>query len=201
MDKMDKKDKLQKAYEAVEMLKALDLPVSKDQMNALSELEREFLMEEVTPRIKKILMPIVKNMNTSFRIDISYSPETGLKIDTVDGKKSYRRSNLSDDVNTERKTRNKVGILKVKFPDGRVIQYNKASQTLVDVVETIGFEKVAKLQWRVTNQPFVARERYPHQQQERDGWYVTTHSSTLFKKKQIEDLSRRFKLKLKVELV
>jgi len=30
---------------------------------------------------------------------------------------------------------------------------------------------------------------------------VTTHSSTPFKKKQIEDLSKKFKLKLKVELV
>ena len=57
------KDKLQKAYEAVEMLKALDLPVSKDQLNAIAEMERECLLEEVTPRIQKILKPIVKNMN------------------------------------------------------------------------------------------------------------------------------------------
>ena len=61
------KDKLQKAYEAVEMLKALDLPVSREQLNAIADLERECLMEEVTPRIMKILKPIVKNMNTSFR--------------------------------------------------------------------------------------------------------------------------------------
>jgi hypothetical protein len=38
------KDKLQKAYEAVEMLKALDLPVSKDQLNAIAEMERECLL-------------------------------------------------------------------------------------------------------------------------------------------------------------
>ncbi len=91
------KDKLQKAYEAVEMLKALDLPVSKDQLNAIAEMERECLLEEVTPRIQKILKPIVKNMNTSFRIDISYTPETGLVINTVDNKRPYHRSTDESD--------------------------------------------------------------------------------------------------------
>lgn len=193
------KDKLQKAYEAVEMLKALDLPVSKDQLNAIAEMERECLLKEVTPRIQKILKPIVKNMNTSFRIDISYTPETGLVINTLDNKRPSRRS--TDESESGRRTRTKVGTLRVTYPDGRVIEHNKASQTLVDVVESIGFENVEKLKWTVTSQPFVSKERHPHRQQERDGWYITTHSSTPFKKKQIEDLSKKFKLKLKVEIV
>lgn len=193
------KDKLQKAYEAVEMLKALDLPVSREQLNAIAEMERECLLEEVTPRIQKILKPIVKNMNTSFRIDISYTPETGLVINTLDNKRPNRRT--TDESESGRRTRTKVGTLRVTYPDGRVIEHNKASQTLVDVVESIGFENVEKLHWTVTSQPFVSKERHPHRQQERDGWYITTHSSTPFKKKQIEDLSKLFKLKLKVELV
>jgi len=65
----------------------------------------------------------------------------------------------------------------------------------------VAFENVEKLKWTVTSQPFVSKERHPHRQQERDGWYITTHSSTPFKKKQIEDLSKKFKLKLKVEIV
>ena len=193
------KDKLLKAYEAVEMLKALDLPVSREQLNAIADLERECLMEEVTPRIQKILKPIVKNMNTSFRIDISYTPETGLVINTLDNKRPNRRS--TEESESGRRTRTKVGTLKVTYPDGRVIEHNKASQTLVDVVESIGFENVEKLKWTVTSQPFVSKERHLHRQQERDGWYITTHSSTPFKKKQIEDLSKKFKLKLKVEIV
>ena len=193
------KDKLQKADEAVEMLKALDLPVSKDQLNAIAEMERECLLEEVTPRIQKIQKPIVKNMNTSFRIDISYTPETGLVINTLDNKRPYRRS--TDESDSGHRSRKKVGTLRVTYPDGRVIEHNKASQTLVDVVESIGFDNVEKLKWTVTSQPFVSKERHPHRQQERDGWYITTHSSTPFKKKQIEDLSNKFKLKLKVEIV
>ena len=122
-------EKLKKAYEAVEMLRALDLPVSKDQLNAIAEMERECLLEEVTPRIQKILKPIVKNMNTSFRIDISYTPETGLVINTVDNKRPYRRS--TDESDTGHRSRTKVGTLRVTYPDGRVIEHNKASQTLI----------------------------------------------------------------------
>ena len=195
------KDKLQKAYEAVEMLKALDLPVSREQLNAIAEMERECLLEEVTPRIQKILKPIVKNMNTSFRIEIIYSPETGLKIDTADYKKPYRRSNKVEDAKTERKSRAKASMLKVTLPDGGIIQHDKVAQTLLDVVEYIGFERVEQLNWMVSSQPFVSRMPYPRGQKEKNGWYVTTHSSTSFKKKQIEDLSKLFKLKLKVELV
>jgi hypothetical protein len=77
-----------------------------------------------------------------------------------------------------------------------VIEHNKASQTLVDVVESIGFENVEKLKWTVTSQPFVSKERYPHRQQERDGWYITTHSSTPFKKK----ANRRFVQKVQTEI-
>lgn len=193
-------DKLKKAYEAVEMLKALDLPVSREQMNAIAELERECLNEEVTPRIKKILKPIVANMNTSFRIEICYTPEGGLTIETTENKRAYRRATTPDE-DGERKSREKRGILRVTFPDGRVIAHNKVARTLVDVVEIIGFEEVAKLNWMVTSQPFVSKEIYPRRQQLRNGWYVTTHSSTPFKKKQIEDLSKKFKLKLKVEVV
>ena len=128
------KDKLQKAYEAVEMLKALNLPVSKEQLNAIADLERECLMEEVTPCIKKLLKPIVKNMNTSFRIDISYTPETGLVINTLDSKRPCRRS--ENEPKKERKSRASVTSLKVTFSDGRVIQHEKGAQTLVDVVNS-----------------------------------------------------------------
>lgn len=137
------KDKLQKAYEAVEMLRALNLPVSKEQLNTIAEMERECLMEEVIPRIQNILNPIVNNMNTSFRIDINYTPEAGLVINTLDNNRPYCRS--TEGTESGHKSKTKIGILKVTFPDGRVIENNKVCQTLVDVVEFIGFERVAQL--------------------------------------------------------
>lgn len=194
-------DKLKKAYEAVEMLKALDLPVSKEQLNAIAELESERIQNEITPRLKRLLKPMVENLGTSFRIEISYSPDDGLRINNLGGKRPYRRSNNANETKGERKRRSKASVLKVTFPNGRVISHNKASQTLLDVVDYIGFKRVEQLKWKVSSQPFVSREVYPRDQQERDGWYVTTHSGTVVKKQQIEKLSELFHLNLIVELV
>lgn len=91
--------------------------------------------------------------------------------------------------------------LRVTLPDGRVICHDKAADTLLDVVEYIGFERVEKLNWSTSGQPFVSRELYPRNQKEKDGWYVTTHSSTIGKKQQIERLSELFHLDLIVDIV
>ena len=74
------KDKLQKAYEAVEMLKALDLPVSKEQMEQITQLEASYLQENIIPLLEKHLEPMVKDMVGDFRIEILYSKQEGLTI-------------------------------------------------------------------------------------------------------------------------
>lgn len=91
--------------------------------------------------------------------------------------------------------------LRVTLPDGRVICHDKAADTLLDVVEYIGFERVEKLNWSTSGQPFVSRESFPRGQKEKGGWYVTTHSNTESKKRQIERLSELFGLDLIVEMV
>ncbi len=74
------KDKLQKAYEAVEMLKALDLPVSKEQLDTIYNLEENYLKEEVIPFIKGELNPLVKDMMGDFYLEVSYSKNDGLNV-------------------------------------------------------------------------------------------------------------------------
>ena len=45
-------DKLDKAYEGLEMLKEIGMPISKEQLNHIKEMEREYLESEVIPLIK-----------------------------------------------------------------------------------------------------------------------------------------------------
>lgn len=99
----------------------------------------------------------------------------------------------------ERKEKAAAKRLKVIFPDGKVISHPKAAQTLLDIVEYIGFERVESLNWTTSGQPFVSRDVYPRCQQERDGWYVTSHSSTAVKRDQIKKLSEIFNLGLDIE--
>lgn len=113
----------------------------------------------------------------------------------------FRETRQPNKVKEERGPKAAAKVLRVTFPDGRVICHSKAAETLFDVVEYIGFERVEQLQWSVSSQPFVSREPYPRGQKEKDGWYVTTHSNTESKKRQIERLSELFGLDLIVEMV
>ena len=112
----------------------------------------------------------------------------------------FRETRQSNKVKEERGPKAAAKVLRVTFPDGRVICHSKAAETLFDVVEYIGFERVEQLHWSVSSQPFVSREPYPRNQYEKDGWYVTTHSNTEYKKRQIEKLSELFGLDLIVEM-
>ncbi len=113
----------------------------------------------------------------------------------------FRENRQSNKVKKERGPKAASKILRVTFPDGKIICHNKVAQTLFDVVEYIGFERVEQLQWSVSSQPFVSRESFPRGQKEKGGWYVTTHSNTESKKRQIERLSELFGLDLIVEMV
>ena len=113
----------------------------------------------------------------------------------------FRETRQPNKAKEERGPKAAAKVLRVTFPDGRVICHNKAAKTLADVVECIGFERVESLDWTVSGQPFVSKRRYPRGQQERNGWYVTSHSGTVVKKQQIERLSELFGLNLVVEMV
>lgn len=44
-------NRLEKAYEAVAMLEELGLPVSTEQIQAITMMERQYLREEVIPQV------------------------------------------------------------------------------------------------------------------------------------------------------
>lgn len=91
-------------------------------------------------------------------------------------------------------------LIKVTFPDGRVICHNRVVKTLIDVIEYAGVENVASLNISVTSQPLVSRNKYPQRQNEiKGGWLVTTCSNTPTKKKQIEQISNALQLGLIIE--
>lgn len=110
-------DKLTKTYEAVEMLEALGLPVSSEQLNAIAHMERAYLREEIIPLIKQELEPMVERMKNSFQLAVTYSKENGVDIHLTEPVKQNRSS---FPVEEERGFRKKKFIIRVTFPDKRV---------------------------------------------------------------------------------
>lgn len=92
--------------------------------------------------------------------------------------------------------------LRVTFPNGKIICYRKSAETLCQVIDKIGPKKVANLGLQVSSQPLVSKKKYERNQNEiSKGWFVTTHSSTILKKHQIEQISEALGLGLVVELI
>lgn len=79
-----KTEELNKAHEAVEMLRALNLPVSEAQLEGIARLERDYLQENVIPEVTKEASPFISQLNHPFKLKVNYRPETGLNIDFVE---------------------------------------------------------------------------------------------------------------------
>ena len=84
------KEQLKKAYEAVEMLKALELPVSYEQKREIEKLEKEYLKEEVIPLWKQEMQPLVEIIKGKFEMEVTFEKGNGLNIIVVNSaKKKY----------------------------------------------------------------------------------------------------------------
>ena len=91
----------------------------------------------------------------------------------------------------------------VTFPNGKVINNRYAYETLIEVIETVGIKKVADLGLKHLGLDFVSKTRddFYNQHELPGGYLILTHSSTDKKKRQIEEISEKLNLSLKVEVL
>lgn len=98
-------------------------------------------------------------------------------------------------------------LIRVKYPNGRVFCSNLVWETLVDVIKYAGAERVERLHIIWTGDNLVSsrlnsNSLYKSAQKDvGNGLYVSTHSSTDTKYKQIEKINNKLCLGLKVEKV
>lgn len=195
-------EKLKKAYDAIEMLQALDLPVSDEQMMAVAKLEKEYLQEEIIPLLKQELEPLVENMRRNFKINVSYNQESGLEMFVDDSTQSNRNTSTSNEDSDYRK---KKYILRVVFPNEKVSCNKIVSKTFVDVVEYAGVRNVEKLGIKVLGENIISsklleNERYASRQYETEpGLYISTCCDTDKKYEILNTINRELGLNLKIE--
>lgn len=219
-------DKLQKAYEAVEMLRALDLPVSKEQMDTIYVLEENYLKEEVIPFIKSELNPLVNSMMGNFHLEVSYSKEEGLNIHDLNNygthennkgrRKATEKTNKTekptikkvqyDTLKTEFGTKKKqASTLKVYKEDNTVIEETTSALTLCETIKEIGPEKVYNLFIPLDGMYLVMKTKNSDVRSDMhyvgDGYYVNTHSNTITKKRHLERIFHELNLNWKIEIV
>lgn len=199
-------EKLDKMYEAIEMLEALGMPVSGEQLRAVTELEKEYLNNEVIPLIKQEIEPLVSKMRNKFCLELKYNKVDGLSVQVAEEK-----SMVSLIQNTERNgrggARQKKYILRVIFPDNHAVCHKIVADTLFEVVKFAGPRRVQELGMYVMGINLVSEELHDNeryrvgQKEVEPGLYVCTYSSTETKLEQIKQMNRRLNLGLQIEKV
>ncbi len=95
--------------------------------------------------------------------------------------------------------------LRVTFPNGERIERDSARNTFVETIQKIGIDKVRKLGLRGNGVPLIdsapRRDGKTFAQQKIQGWYICIYSSTLKKKEQLDEIARRLRIRLKVEII
>lgn len=106
---------------------------------------------------------------------------------------------------TAEKAKSKTEILRVEYPNGKVIQYPKATDTFIEVIENSYPDLIHELNILHANVNLVTKERseqYASAQREiTDGWLVFTNINTRRKREDIIKISEELELGLKVDLV
>ena len=197
-------DKLNKLYEAVEMLEALGLPVSIDQQNAIDQMEKEYLQDEIIPLIKQELEPMVEKLRNQFNMKISYNKDFGLDIKLSEPQKQDQSLFPSLE---ERGARKKKFIIRVKFPNNRVSCQKIVANTFFEVIKYAGAENVERLgimalgQNIITNQLHEKEQYRPYQREIEPGLYVNTFLDTDKKYEVLKMINRELNLNLSIEKV
>ncbi len=198
-------DKLDQAYKAMEMLKALGLPVSNEQVSAIAMMERQYLREEVIPKVTMEMKPLVEMMHNKFRLEVTYNRESGLDIQIAD-KKPVQES-LFPSLPSKASKKEKKWIIRVVYPDGHAFCSKIVWETLADVVKYAGIDRVRNIGIMMFGDNFVTQqpnpdERYRKAQKEiGDGYTIMTCSPTYMKYDQIKRINHELNLGLRIEKV
>lgn len=136
-------------------------------------------------------------------IGCKYKLESGLSYN--DDEEENILDILSEDNSSSEHQKSKTEILRVEFPDGRVIQHKKVVNTFVEVIENNFPDLIHELDIQHAGINLVTKERseqYASSQREIvDGWYVFTNISTRKKREDLLRISNELDLGLKIDIV
>lgn len=95
-------------------------------------------------------------------------------------------------------------ILRVTFPNGKIICYKNATSTMIAVLNEIGEDKFPSINLVLCHLPLLSREIYPKYKKDMkpicEGWYLNTQSSSDGKYLQLKAINDQLDLGLKIEI-
>lgn len=103
-----------------------------------------------------------------------------------------------------KRSRAKKKLLRVTFPNGKVICYNNATSTMIAVLNEIGEDRFSSIKLDLCHLPLLSKEIYPKYQKNMkpicEGWYLNAQSNSDTKFLQLKAINEQLELGLKIEL-
>lgn len=207
--------KIEKLYQSIETLKELGAQLPKDLIDETNRIEEEIIKDEIIPSLSESINPIISQIQREIILVIEYIPDEPLQVKltrkrslSIPADLDFTNSNNKN--SSDRKTftipnhsKSSKSVLRVTFPDGKTISDNFAYQTLIETIKTIGVERVKQLNIICSGVPLVSNKKddFYNQHEISRGLYIMTHSSTRTKKDQLQTISQKLNLGLKIEII
>lgn len=100
--------------------------------------------------------------------------------------------------------RAKKKLIRVTFPNGKVICYKSATDTMVATLQELGDDIISEINMELCHLPLLSKEVYPKYKEWMkpvcDGWYINTQSNSDSKFLQLKAINEQLTLGLTIEL-
>lgn len=100
--------------------------------------------------------------------------------------------------------RAKKKLLRVTFPNGKVLCYKNTTETMIATMQELGVDIMSKVKLELCHLPLLSKEIHPKYKEWMkpvcDGWYLNTQSNSDSKFLQLNAINEQLSLGLKVEL-
>ena len=210
--------KLEKLYSIIENSKELGLQLGEDVLRQTSELEENIIKKEILPVLTETIEPALSQVRRELVLVVDYVPDEPISVkisrkrnftaEIEDAKEILPDLQVEHNIGTIKRRGDKKAPrtkLRVTLHDGRIIEHRFALETLKEVVQIVGIDKVSALNIIQCGVPLVSNTLdnvYSSSQKDlQNGWYLMTLSSTSTKKQQLDKISNAYDLEIVVEIV
>lgn len=210
--------KLKELYAAINTLKSAGLNLGDDLLKQTSELEEEIIKKEILPVLTETIEPALSQVQRELILVVDYVPNEPLSVrisrkrnfgvDMIDAKEILPDPQVEHNVGTIKRNGIKKSPrtnLRVTFPNGKMVENRFALDTLKEVIQMVGVDKVRDLNIIQCGVPLISNtldNAYASSQKDiANGWYLMTLSSTITKKQQLDKVSEAYNLGLTIEVI
>lgn len=214
--------KLEKLYSIIENSRDVGVKLPEDVIQQVEELEENIIKEEILPALSDDIAPRLEPIKRDLVLVVEYHPGEPISValsrkakisEIIDAKTLTPRSSTPVTSNERLKIEaheptkhvtNMTKGLRVTFPDSTIIWHRQAIVTMIETLRKIGLHRIAQVGIIHGGYNLVGKEKRPVEpgrtwQHECDGWYIYSNISNRQKIDDLERISKRFHLHLKIE--